>query len=127
MTDTSPAALARAQQDPDQGRVSRARRAAFAFGATYSAMAAICGFVWFKAPVNMVTDTSIHVLGDIGLMIGLAYIGGSVVDYSGMFRALGARFGVNIPASVVTTTTTATVTGDAAAATDDGSDTKAPS
>lgn len=99
MTDAtpSPAAAARAQQSPDARRVSRTRRALFAFLVTLGCAANIVAIVWFKAPVNDVTNTAEHVLADLGTMIGLAYIGGSVVDYSGMFKALGSRFGITIP------------------------------
>lgn len=87
----------RTLQHPDVARVSRLRRAAFAFGVTFAAIGAIAATVWTKAPVNDVTSTAQHVLGDMGTFIGLAYIGGSVVDYSGMFKSIGSRFGISIP------------------------------
>jgi hypothetical protein len=97
MTDQPPAACARDQQHPDQARVSRLRRAAFAFGVTFTVIGVISATIWMKAPPNDVTSTAQHVLADMGTFVGLAYIGGSVVDYSGMFRALGNRFGISIP------------------------------
>jgi hypothetical protein len=77
--------------------VSRVRRAAFAFGMSFGCALSITCMVWFKAPVSEVTTTAEHVLADMGVFIGLAYIGGSVVDYSGMFKSLGNRFGISIP------------------------------
>jgi hypothetical protein len=77
--------------------VSRIRRAAFAFGMSFGCAISITLMAWFKAPVNEVTTTAEHVLSDMGVFIGLAYIGGSVVDYTGMFKSLGNRFGISIP------------------------------
>lgn len=78
--------------------VSRLRRAIFAFLVTLISMMAIVLLAWVKLPVSsdIITNAQ-HVLGDIGTFIGVAYIGGSVIDYSRMFGSLSKRMGIDIP------------------------------
>lgn len=84
---------------PHQGsRVSRFRRAIFSFLIT----GACVGFIWELGSRSLpvpdgVRTTAIQVLGSIATFIGIGYIGGSVVDYSGLLSQLGAKFGVSIP------------------------------
>lgn len=84
---------------PHQGSpVSRTRRALFAFVTMLLCWSAIVGLASIRTPVEVdISTNAIHVLGDVGTFVGIAYIGGSVVDYAGMFSSLGRRFGINIP------------------------------
>lgn len=78
--------------------VSRTRRALFTFMTMLLCWSAIVGISYVKSPVeDTISTNAIHVLGDIGTFVGIAYIGGSVVDYTAMFANLGRRFGVSIP------------------------------
>ncbi|UTU07855.1 hypothetical protein CcrC1_gp169 [Caulobacter phage C1] len=78
--------------------VSRVRRAIFAFFLTLLSWASIMTLARFPVPVNQeIVMKAIDSLGFFATAIGLGYIGGSVVDFSGMFSAIGGKFGINIP------------------------------
>ena len=83
---------------PQGAQVSRLRRAVFAFLVTLVGLAAMVGFGVFKTPVDKDIITQVvKSVADLSIFVGIGYIGGSVVDYSGMFGALGARIGLKIP------------------------------
>lgn len=82
------------------GKVSRARRAGFAFLALVLCWAGVMAIAHWHWPVDASISTkALDVLGSIGTFVGVAYIGGSVVDYSGILSGLGGKFGINIPAA----------------------------
>ncbi|AXQ69205.1 hypothetical protein HOU02_gp520 [Caulobacter phage CcrBL9] len=81
-----------------ENSVSRVRRAIFAFFLTLLCWASIMTLARFPVPVNQeIVNKAIDTLGFFATAIGLGYIGGSVVDFSGMFSAIGGKFGISIP------------------------------
>lgn len=78
--------------------VSRVRRAIFAFFMTLLSWASIMTLSRYPTPVNQeIILKAIDTLGFFATAIGLGYIGGSVVDFSGMFSAIGGKFGIALP------------------------------
>lgn len=78
--------------------VSRTRRAAFAFLSLALAWAGIMAIAHWHWPVDpSISTKALDVLGSIGTFVGVAYIGGSVVDYSGILSGIGGKFGISIP------------------------------
>jgi hypothetical protein len=78
--------------------VSRTRRASFAFLSLALAWAGIMAIAHWHWPVDpSISTKALDVLGSIGTFVGVAYIGGSVVDYSGILSGIGGKFGINIP------------------------------
>lgn len=80
--------------------VSRSRRAAFAFLALVLCWIGIMTISHWHFPVDTsLSEKALDVLGSIGTFVGVAYIGGSVVDYSGILSGIGGKFGINIPSA----------------------------
>lgn len=86
------------QRRLSQTAVSRVRRAVFTFMLTILCWTGIMVLSRFPSPVGQeIVVKAIDTMGFLATALGLGYIGGSVVDFSGMFSAVGAKFGVAIP------------------------------
>ena len=98
VTVTAAPAVAVASLDPNGSPVSRTRRAVFAFLVTLLGMLGVFYIGVHHTPVpDDIAVQAVKSLADVSIFVGIGYIGGSVVDYSGFFGALGARVGLKIP------------------------------